>query len=322
MTKTVTSTTKTSPDASHSQDRLATASLSIIGAGKLGKTLGRLWHQSQCFQINQVVNRSLESAEQACNFIGAGEALSADGKTPLTSADVWLIATPDSDIEASLEALIRSCARPETLKGSIIFHCSGALSSNILKQAQALGAHTASVHPVHSFADPTRSLQQFAGSTCTYEGDSEALNSLLPAFQELGAQCLAVDAQQKSLYHAGSVFACNYLVPIIEASLECFEKSGISKADAATLLAPLMNSTLNNVLDAQQNSSPNHYLTGPIARGDSQTVTDHLASIKQSLPEYELLYKELGKIAINTASKQNSASPEALSELRQILNQD
>ena len=285
MTKTVTSTTKTSPNASHSQDRLATASLSIIGAGKLGKTLGRLWHQSKYFQIKQVVNRSRESAVQACDFIGAGAPPRVDSKASLKAADVWLIATPDSDIEASLEVLIRSCESPETLKGSVIFHCSGALSSKVLKRAQAHGAYIASVHPVHSFADPTRSLQQFAGSTCTYEGDTEALNTLRPAFQELGAQCLAVDAEQKSLYHAGSVFACNYLVPIIEASLECFEKSGISKAEAATLLAPLMSGTLNNVLDAQHNNAPNNYLTGPIARGDSQTVNNHLASIKQSLPD-------------------------------------
>jgi predicted short-subunit dehydrogenase-like oxidoreductase (DUF2520 family) len=322
MTKTVTSTTKTSQDASHSQDRLVSASLSILGAGKLGKCLGRLWAQNTSLQLSQVVNRSQESAEQACEFIGAGEAISSDSGTALKQADVWLIATPDAAIETSLEYLVTALGSPEALRGSIVFHCSGALSAKVLARAQQLGAHTASIHPVHSFADPARSLTQFAGSTCTFEGDSNALDTLLPAFTHIGAKLLAVDPEQKLLYHAGSVFACNYLVPLIEASLECFLKAGISKSDAANLLAPLMTGTLNNVLDAQHLEGPNNYLTGPIARGDSLTVSAQLAAITKSLPDYENLYKELGKAALITANKQNGTNPEAIAALQHILNQD
>jgi len=302
MTKTATSTTK--------------PTLSIIGAGKLGKTLARLWSEQGFFTLTQIMTRQRQSAEAAVNFVGAGQARWQI--ETLQKSDVYLIATPDQDILASTQSLADAGLLSAD---SIVFHCSGALSSQALVPAEASGTSTASVHPVHSFAQPKHSLQQFSGSTCTYEGSSRALKLLLPAFTALGANMLSVNRNNKALYHAGSVFACNYLVSLIEVSLNCFEAAGINKSDAAKLLEPLMSGTLSNVLNGQSDKVlKSQYLTGPIARGEHDIVAKQLASLEQQLPQHSTLYKELGKVAVKVAQNQNSASSEQLEAITRLFN--
>ena len=302
MTKTATSITK--------------PTLSIIGAGKLGKTLARLWSEQGFFTLTQIMTRRRQSAEAAVNFVGAGQARW-EIET-LQKSDVYLIATPDQDILASTQSLADAGLLSAD---SIVFHCSGALSSQALAPAEAMGASTASVHPVHSFAQPKQSLQQFSGSTCTYEGSSRALKLLIPAFSALGTTMLSVNRDNKTLYHAGSVFACNYLVSLIEVSLNCFEAAGINKSDAAKLLEPLMSGTLSNVLNAQSDEAlESQYLTGPIARGEQDIVAKQLASLEQQLPQHSSLYKELGKVAVKVAQDQNSASHEQLEAITRLFN--
>ena len=302
MTKTATSITK--------------PTLSIIGAGKLGKTLARLWAEQGFFTPIQIMTHHQISAEAAAKFVGVGQA-HWQFET-LKASDVYLISTPDQDIQNSTERLIE--AGLLSVK-STVFHCSGALSSQVLAAAEALGASVASVHPLHSFASPEQSLHDFAGSTCTHEGSAKALEQLLPAFSALGAVLLPVERDNKALYHAGSVFACNYLVSLIEVSLNCFEAAGINRGDAAKLLEPLMSGTLNNVLHAQSDDASNQqYLTGPIARGERDIVATQLANLEKHLPQHSALYKELGKVAINVAQTQNCASNEQLEAISRLFN--
>jgi len=321
MTKTAISTTSSS---STQANRLAPPSLNLIGAGKLGQTLARLWSDNGYFHIAQVMTQHRDTAQTACEFIGSGQAVwQAEDLLP---ADVYLIATPDLTIETALTQLLEldvlTAPKSEstTQTPAIVFHCSGALSSNLLEKAANVGLATASIHPIHSFASPANSLSQFKGSTCTYEGHEKALSVLLPAFASLGATLLPVQGENKSLYHAGSVIACNYLVALIEASLECFAAAGINRHDAAALLEPLMTNTMSNVLgDHRGASSSGPCLTGPIARGESAIVAEQVIELDKHLPQYAPLYRELGKVAVSIARAQNSASSEALEKIQQLL---
>lgn len=274
--------------------------LNIIGGGKLGQTLGRLWATHSCFQIAQVLCTTLSSAQQAANFIGTGKAVHQWEK--LGAADFWLIATPDGAIASSAIKLARSGL---IRRGDIVFHCSGALPASALHPLEDCGAHTASIHPVHSFANPTASLNSFGGTSCAYEGNPLALKQLLPAFEQLGAHPLAIDGDRKSLYHAGSVIACNYLVPLLDASLQCLQSAGLSRHDAAKLLTPLVHSTADNVLQ----TSASQALTGPIARGDQGTIEKQLQALAEQLPGLQPLYKTLGLAALKIAEQQDSTTP-------------
>lgn len=292
--------------------------LNLIGAGKLGQTLARLWQQQGQFRIQQVLTLSPESAQKACCFINEGNnknlAQAATSFEALLPADVWLVATPDGSIEDIAATLHAQCNLLN--QESIVFHCSGTLGSNILIGDQCSASSVASIHPIHSFASPAKSLDTFSGSYCGYEGGVMALQTLLPAFRAIGAELFEIDGHQKTLYHAASVMACNYLVGLMDASLACFEAAGVSRSQAQQLLLPITHQTLDNALK----KSPEEALTGPISRGDLSTVQSHLAKLQPLSKQLSDVYRSLGQQTVQVAEQQEQpASSESLNAIRSLL---
>ncbi len=287
------------------------ASLSIFGAGRLGQTLAKLWQDKACFDIQQIYCRTETSCLEAKHFIGAQSARSHNTEATISPSDIWLIATPDSAFGGACRAL-ENVIRP----GDIVFHCSGALSSTELESLKQKGAFTASIHPLHSFAQPAQSITQFAGSYCAYEGDREALDQLLPAFENIGAQCFAIQGD-KWLYHAASVIACNYMAPLLAASYEAFAAAGIDQKLADTLLQPLLSGTLDNI----RQQGPANALTGPIARGDSDFVVRQWQALKNTNPDLGELYRDMAKHTNRLALRRNNNDElnAQLQKLRGIL---
>lgn len=245
-------------------------SLCIIGAGKVGKVLGRQLSVQAVFEVRQILNRSLASARQAAGFIGGGEIL--DDWAALRKVDIYMLAVPDDQIAACCEALRQ---RQLLDQDSLVFHCSGAKASSELAAAVAAGAAVASLHPVRSFADVDAVSTDFGGTICSLEGDARALAVLEPALLAVGAQVVQISAANKLLYHAGSVFANNYLVSLMDAALRTYAAAGVPPAMAQAMAAPLAQQALDNVwrLGAER------ALTGPIARGDMLTVEKQLQKV-------------------------------------------
>lgn len=258
--------------------------LNIIGAGLLGKTMGRLWHQAGVFEIQDVLNRSAGSSNAAVAFIGAGRALI--DLSGLRPADLWLIATPDSHIEACCRQLVDAKLLNQ---GQVVFHCSGALSSQSLNAAAEAGAATASVHPVRSFADPAHAAANFAGTWCGVEGDPRALALLQLACDAIGARAVLVDAQYKAVYHAASVFAANYLVTLLDVALQAYARAGLPPELASQMMEPLVRGSVDNVFAL----GPAAALTGPIARGDTKTVERQQQAVMEWDADIGALYRQL-----------------------------
>lgn len=238
-------------------------SLNIIGCGRVGKTLARLWHDSGTYRVQEVLTRSGPSADDAIHFIGAGHAVG-DLKD-MRPADVWMLAVPDGQIA---EAAMALAALAETQPPSLAFHCSGALASQELQALRALGWPVASAHCLLSFANPESAMQQFAGTPCALEGDPAATAELEPSFAHLRARCFALAAEHKLLYHAGAVFATNF-VPVLQAlANQLWVESAVPPDVTAHLNATL----LKNVVDNIMTLGPAGALTGPAARGDLALV--------------------------------------------------
>ena len=188
--------------------------LTIIGPGRVGKTLGRVMHAAAAARLGDIVGSTEEKAADAVHFIGAGTARTGlDGLQPST---IYLLAVPDDRIET---VCIRLSAAHE-LAGSVVFHCSGALTGGALHAARTAGATVASIHPVRSFADPETVAGRFAGTCCGIEGDAVALAVLQPLFAQCGAQWIPIDSTHKTLYHAAAVFSSNYLVTLIDVAVQ------------------------------------------------------------------------------------------------------
>lgn len=284
--------------------------LSIIGCGKVGKTLGYLWQRAGTFRIGGVLNRSLSSAQRAVDFIQAGQAVTQ--LCDLPPSDVFLLGCADNQL-ADCCAELASSGVLRT--GNVVLHCSGALSSAILQPAHERGAYIASIHPIKSFADPAQAIHDFAGTFCGMEGDDAALSLLEPCFTQLGAQTFRIDATQKTLYHAASVMACNYLVALQEISIQTFAQAGVERALAMQILQPIVRGTADNVFRLGTASA----LTGPIARGDTQVVTRQLQALQQWQPDYAALYRLLGKTAVALSAQQGNAAASDLATLRDLL---
>lgn len=291
---------------------MAKPRLSIIGAGRLGRTLARLFHQTGAVVLADVYNQTRQRAVESVAFIQSGNPVCT--YTELQSADIFLIASPDAQIGAVSEALAQvGVLQP----GNIVFHCSGALASTVLDTNEGR-VHTASIHPIHSFASPKMSLQGFAGSYCGYEGDPEALARVLPLFEAIDAQLVAIQADKKTLYHAAAVMASNYLVTLLDASIQAYEAAGLSQQDAANILAPILQGTLANTL--QKGSA--EALTGPIARGDAATVSHQLAALTAWQPDIAALYRQLAINTLPIAHQQlaeREGDGEKLQQIEQLL---
>ncbi|MFO2741817.1 Rossmann-like and DUF2520 domain-containing protein [Legionella pneumophila serogroup 1] len=255
----------------------------IIGAGRLGKNLGIAMSVHQIASLNSICNSNLASARIACNEIGFGNAV---GKiSDLSEADItWITCRDDSilDVVSILDNI-------EILKkGSLVIHCSGALNSSVLLPLKKQGCYIASVHPLKAFRTNSLDSNAFKQVHCVIEGDYEACRWLRFAFEKLEASIIAIQAEMKVIYHTAATIASNYLVTLASYSEELLLKAGIQQAQSRKMICDLMYS---NILNLNQVDSAKSALTGPLTRGDMQTISLHLEAIDNS--EIKRLYKSM-----------------------------
>lgn len=281
--------------------------LDLIGPGRLGRTLARLWQRAGCLETAGIAGRGGDATAAAAAFIGGGRPCDL---ADLPAAEFYLLATPDAALADAAAALAAAGVPP----GAVVFHCSGALSSEILAPLIARGARVASVHPLKSFADPTRAVEDFAGTCCGHEGDTAALARLLPLFEAIGGRCFAIDPAQKSLYHAGAVLACNALTALMEAALRSMEAAGLPRDAAWPALAPLVAGTLANI----GHTGPADALTGPVARGDADVVAAQLTALARQDAGLADIYRALGRLSLDLAEAR--LPPSTVAAMHQILN--
>jgi predicted short-subunit dehydrogenase-like oxidoreductase (DUF2520 family) len=272
--------------------------LNIVGAGHVGRALGRLFHTRGVFEVRDVLTRSQASAQDAVAFIGAGRAVEAIAS--LRPAAVWMLAVSDDRIADAARQLAASV----DVTGAVVFHCSGAKASAELEPLRVAGALVASVHPVRSFADPRQVADAFDGTFCGVEGDADALAVLRPAFEAIGARVVAIDARAKTVYHAASVFASNYLTTVLDAALRAYQAAGIPEEVARELARPLATETLANVFRL----GPETALSGPIARGDATTVARQQAAVEAWDPAAGALYEALAAATWALARRRKGTS--------------
>jgi predicted short-subunit dehydrogenase-like oxidoreductase (DUF2520 family) len=269
-----------------------------------------MWARAGVFEVQDVLTRSRESAAQGVKFIGAGQPVG--HLDEMRGADVWMIATRDDAIVPSCETL---AASGKITPDDIVFHVSGATPSSDLGPAREQGARVASVHPIKTFTDAEAAVQSFPGTFCAAEGDAQALMVLKPAFEKIGAQVFDIASEAKPVYHAGGVFACNYLVALIEAALRAHEKAGIPRAASLKALEPMVRETVDAIFD----KGPAKALTGPISRGDAATVKRQLDRVREWDRGLGELYSNLGLLAVALAEADQRLDARRSAELRAAL---
>ena len=284
--------------------------LNIIGAGHVGRTLGRLFHDNRLCEIGDILNRSLNSAQEAAAFIGGGRPIA--DIVELTPADVVMISVSDAAIQPVAESLAEMDIVRE---GAVAFHCSGGVPSTALGALSNRGVRSCAIHPVKSFADPETCLQTFSGTFCGAEGDDRACEIAGELFEGCGARMFRLKTDQKEIYHAASVFVCNYLTTLLDVGVKCYGRAGVDREKALEVIAPLVMETVHNNLKF----GPEQSLTGPIARGDHGLVQKHIEKLAQWDDGVAALYKELARATVDISRRKSAADAVGLESIETLV---
>jgi len=173
-----------------------------------------------------------------------------------------------------------------------------------------------SVHPLNTFPnlEAAANLANSAdhGTTVVAEGDACVLDKVLPCFEACGFTVQKIDAEAKPLYHAASVIVCNYLTTLMHSGLRTAGLAGLNSDQYWQAIQPLVNTTLANLSRPQS-------LSGPIARGDLETVKNHLNALENRAPELGELYRALGKHTAHLAADQEQIDTATCLELEQLF---
>lgn len=287
--------------------------IAIVGCGRVGTNFGI--HLKNCgYTIAGLADKNIFAAKKAAELIDT-DLFSAEPESATASSDIILITTPDDIIESECENIANGSGfKP----GQIVFHSSGSLPSTILASAADSGAETGSIHPLQSFSAPETARNPFKGIIMSVEGSDPAVKAGKSIASDLQATCYTIRTDSKTLYHAAAVVASNYLVTLVEMSFKLLSEAGIPEQDAYQVLSPLIQGTLTNI----SNSGPGKALTGPIARGDIDTVRHHIEEISLKLPELKELYKILGTNTVDIALSSSGLADNTVQSFRDLFGKD
>lgn len=264
--------------------------LNLLGAGRVGCTLARLWQQQGLLRVQDVLTRSPASADAAVARLGQGRAVSQ--LDALRPADVWLLATPDG----ALPGLARALAA-QALPPAVAWHCSGFEPAQALAPLREAGWSVASTHPALSFAQPEVAARQFPGTACALEGDDAAVALAERCLGAVGGRCFRLSAQDKPLYHAAAVLASNFAPVLQAAAAELWRGCGMPDA----LVDPLWQGFLRKGTDNLLALGPAAALTGPAARGDEAVVQAETAALQHRDAALAQAYAALSTLAARLA---------------------
>ena len=286
--------------------------IAIVGCGKVGTSLA-FFLSGAGYRISGFFSKTKASAENAARLVDGPEP--AQRSWDITrSADVVLITTPDDVIADACRIIADHNGFKENAS---VLHCSGALPSTILAPAHTAGAATASMHPLQSFAAARTDINPFDGINMAVEGDGPAVTLATRIAQDLGAHVHTIKTEGKTLYHAAAVAASNYLVTILDLALKMLQTAGMEPAAGFAILKPLIEGTLSNV---EKIGIP-EALTGPIARGDVDTVAAHIDQIVEQVPELKALYCSLGVDTVGIARAKGSIDDARMDDFLDYLKQ-
>ncbi|MET0754364.1 MAG: Rossmann-like and DUF2520 domain-containing protein [Pyrinomonadaceae bacterium] len=280
--------------------------VSIIGIGRLGGALAIALARKD-YEIENLVSRSKGNAEQIAEFVGAKVLdFSPEDISKITS-DVIFIAVQDYEIEAVAKFLARNLKiKP------LVFHTSGALSSEILEILRENGCPTGSFHPLVSISEPILGANRFSDVYFCVEGDDAAILAAEEIVSNLGGKFFSVESKNKTLYHASAVTASGHLVALVDVAIEMLAKCGLDANQSKEILLPLIESTVGNLKEQTTAKA----LTGTIARADVETFEKHLEILEKNVSEEALeVYLQLAARSVHLAEEQG-ADKEKLDEIR------
>ena len=210
-----------------------------------------------------------------------------------TGGGVVILAVRDD----ALRSLALMLHHSQAIKGShVVLHLSGVQGQEALGPLVTTQAALGSLHPLQTISDPEGAPDRLKGAWAAVEGMPRAVEMAERLARDMGLKPFRLTSKQKAVYHAGAVFASNYFVVVEAVAQRLLRHAGLTDAEAWQALRPLVEGTLANLAKQQ----PAEALTGPVMRGDVETIVRHLESLTI---DDQNLYRLLGRAALELARK-------------------
>jgi predicted short-subunit dehydrogenase-like oxidoreductase (DUF2520 family) len=262
--------------------------ITIVGAGNLAGALATSLHRAG-YGIEQIAVRnakgSLRRAKWLANEVEASAA--PIGRARINSDVVWLC-VPDGAIASAASALKHSA----DWTGKIAFHSSGALSSAELNGLRRRGAAVASIHPLMTFVRGSR--PSLTGVPFAIEGDTSAVRIARSIVKNVGGKAYTIRHEEKAAYHAWGTFASPLLTALLAVTEQVAAAAGVKSKAARQRVLPIVAQTIANYGSLGASAA----FSGPLVRGDVETVKRHLQVLRKFPMELEV-YVTLARAALH-----------------------
>jgi predicted short-subunit dehydrogenase-like oxidoreductase (DUF2520 family) len=291
-------------EASHGQFRHpAELAVGVVGAGRVGTALAAALRRAghRIVAVSAVSAASLGRIERTL----PGTAIRRPEEV-IASADLVLLAVPDDVLPGLVAGLASTGAE---LSGRLLAHVSGRHGLAVLEPASRLGAIPLALHPVMTFTGRPDDVDRLAGISFGVTAPDQVRPVAEALVVEMGGEPVFIAEKDRDLYHAALAGAANHLVTQVATASELLSAAGV--ADPARMLGPLLGAALDNALRLGDAA-----LTGPVARGDAETVAGHLAALRAAAPETLPVYLALARL---TADRALAAGMLSASDAQRLL---
>ena len=267
--------------------------VAIVGAGNLGAALALSLHAAH-YEIGVVLARSRGASLAKTRRLAARVGAQASPNLSTSSDELVWFCVPDSEI-ARVAGL---AAKQVEWKGRVAFHSSGVLTSDELVTLRNAGAAVASVHPLMTFVGGSH--PSFKAVSFAIEGDAAAVRVARRVVRDLGGMPRSIRKADKAAYHAWGTFVSPLLTALLATAERVASLAGVKKSGAARRMLPILRQTLDNYA----NYGAARGFSGPILRGDVETVSRHLRTLRRT-PVIREVYSSLVKASLQYLPARN-----------------
>jgi predicted short-subunit dehydrogenase-like oxidoreductase (DUF2520 family) len=278
----------------------------LVGAGRVGTAVSRLLVDAG-HSFAGVASRRASSAERAAKFL-AGPVFSPEVELP--PSDVVLIGVTDPSIE-DVSATLAS----HDVAGRVFWHLAGSLGLAPLKPALERGAIGCAIHPVQACPDVATAITRLPGSAWGVTSSPEAAAWARRTVEEsLQGNPVQVAEENRPLWHTASVIVSNGIAALMASGESILEAIGVEEPQ--DVLGPLAAGT---VLNAQSGGGGGATLTGPVVRGEVETVHRHLRALRAAYPDLAESYAQVARFILEQARRAGRVDPDTVVAIRNLL---
>jgi predicted short-subunit dehydrogenase-like oxidoreductase (DUF2520 family) len=284
----------------------AALGVGVVGAGRVGTALAVALQRAghRIVAVSAVSEASLRRVRRALP--------DADVRPPdevIAAANLILLTVPDDVLPGLVAGLAAAGA---DLTGRLVAHASGRHGLAVLEPAVRRGAIPLALHPVMTFTGRPDDVDRLAGISFGVTAPDQLRPVAEALVVEMGGEPVFIAEENRDLYHAALAGAANHLVTQVVQASDLLSAAGV--ANPGRMLGPLLGAALDNALRLGDQA-----LTGPVMRGDAETVAGHLAALRAAAPEALPAYLALARLTADRALAAGILAPPQAQRLLEVL---